>query len=486
MTSTQSYNNLHLPQEILDLIIDEVARLKPVLDSQAALRTCTLVSRAFCRRSRKHLWADFVFYMDRSSRKRATDLIHMLRRRDNRSLVAHVRSMQLVFNTPVEDEQHRLVRAKNTLSKAIKRPFQKYFKPQYTVLDVLQHIQNCDFEHFSVNSLEQTRPIHWTKDEFSKVIKPTLLEVLSSNTRIKSFSLCNIGSISKQMVAAAFFSPEMEDLTMRNLQFGEDELVTFTVERDCVLADLRKLEMINVPMLPLLSLIHLLVPHSWPSGSLSSSDFTSSDLEPQPLFPRLQTLVVSVPYPEDMNPLWKLILGGASCLENLEMEYHYRRYGIPELGQLSLRRLTALRNFRFRTVSPDDIVWVEASQRVLLNIFTFPCFTEKLRSFELQYLFSAAWDTSDHTNGKPLERLRNAAHWEVIDDWLVSDHFRSFETLQLSVKVVHSMGGSDAVYYIPADEMLAAALLMFPKMTAKAHIEVIMEGQIFFRLNPTM
>lgn len=324
MVTTQDYNNSRLPQEVLDLIIDEVARLKPVLDGQTTLRACSLVSRSFSHRSREHLWADFVFCMDASSRKRATDLIHMLQRKDNRSLVAHVRSIQLVFDAPAEDDQHRLIRAKNTLRRVIKRPFRRYFKPRYTILDLLQHIKNSDFQQFSVNSRERTRPIHWTKDEFSKVIKPTLLEVLSSNTAIKSFALCNIGSISKQMAAAAFFSPAMEDLTMRNLQFGRDELVTLTVERACVLADLKRLEMINVPILPLLSLIHLLVPHSWPSGSLSSSDLTSSDMKLQPLFPRLQTLVVSVPYPEDMNPLWKLILGGASCLENLEMEYHYR------------------------------------------------------------------------------------------------------------------------------------------------------------------
>lgn len=323
MVTSQNNDPPRLPQELFDLIVDEVARLKPVLDSRAALRACALVSRSFSHHSRKHLWGDLVFCMDASYRKRATELIHMLRRKDNTYLVSHVRSIQLVFDTSPSGDEKRYQHTKGILKTAIKRTFRRYFKPRCGVLDVLQKINNPNFEHFSVISRGRASPVHWTQDKFSKVMKPSLLQVLSSNSNIKCFALCNIGSISKQLAAAAFFSPAMEDLTMRNLQFGRDQFVTLVVERPRVLVDLRRLEMINVPISPLLSFILELVPHSRSSNSVSSSNFTS-DMELYPLFPRLQTLVVSVPHSEDMYMLWRFVLGGASSLENLEMEYHHR------------------------------------------------------------------------------------------------------------------------------------------------------------------
>ncbi|KAF8898049.1 hypothetical protein CPB84DRAFT_1180128 [Gymnopilus junonius] len=87
MTST------HLPQEIIDLIIDEVA----CHGSRATLKTCSVVSMAFYLASRKHLFSDISFLVDTSCQTRAAELIKVLQNNDA-YLIPAIRSLNLKFD----------------------------------------------------------------------------------------------------------------------------------------------------------------------------------------------------------------------------------------------------------------------------------------------------------------------------------------------------------------------------------------------------
>lgn len=72
---------LPFPQEIIDLIIDEVPNEKDPPSSQRTLRACSLVHSSFSDRSRRHLFADITFTADSSTQARAGRLVRVYRTR---------------------------------------------------------------------------------------------------------------------------------------------------------------------------------------------------------------------------------------------------------------------------------------------------------------------------------------------------------------------------------------------------------------------
>jgi len=77
-----------LPQEIVELILDEVAALK----SPETLRACALVSKSFCFPSRRRLYSDILLVVDRYGQARARRLIKTLETFRKGGFTADVRS----------------------------------------------------------------------------------------------------------------------------------------------------------------------------------------------------------------------------------------------------------------------------------------------------------------------------------------------------------------------------------------------------------
>jgi hypothetical protein len=82
-----------LPQEIVELIIDEVVALK----SPETLRTCALVSKSFCFPCRRHLYSDILLVVDRYVQARARRLIKTLETSRKEGFTVDVRSLTLLL-----------------------------------------------------------------------------------------------------------------------------------------------------------------------------------------------------------------------------------------------------------------------------------------------------------------------------------------------------------------------------------------------------
>lgn len=308
MAFSQTHAQPSIPQEIIDLIIDELANQKPALETRTALRACSLVSKSFTYRARRQLWCNIVFYVDGTLAKRINKFVRMLKRMNDKTLISEVHSFKLVFEDPGTRQKNPDIPGQMAVLRSILR----FFERQYDIFDVFSMLKNPNLRHLSVASRGGI-PFYWGQGAIS--IQPPLLQILSSSN-LKSFALCNISAVSKMIVAAAFFSKTIQELTLRNTFLGHRDETPLTNEVYGVLADLRRLEMTGVSLSSVFSLILGILPNSTIR---------------QPLFPHLQTLVISVPWNTDhTSVLWKYVLGSASTLKTLEMEFHYRHhyYGI--------------------------------------------------------------------------------------------------------------------------------------------------------------
>jgi hypothetical protein len=83
-----------LPQEIIDIIVHEIASQNSTLE---ALKACSLVSKSFCFSCRRHLFSDIELLSD-SWQSQAARLVKILQNPDNVGLAACVRSLTLSFD----------------------------------------------------------------------------------------------------------------------------------------------------------------------------------------------------------------------------------------------------------------------------------------------------------------------------------------------------------------------------------------------------
>lgn len=308
MASIQTQNQPNLPQEMINLIIDNLADLnESPLKTRAALRACCLVARSFAYSARKQLWKNITLSVDGTLTQRCNRFAHILEGMDDKaSMISEVRSLKLVFREPTMRQQSSGQKQRKAVLRSIKRIFGK----QYDIFDVFQMLKNPNFTHLSLAAPDGTSFL-WGQGIF--FIQPPILQILSCSD-LKSFALCNITSVSQEIVAAAFFSRSIQELTIRSIFVGYRRTPP-GAEISGPLADLRKLEMTDVSVPALFRMIF---------------DFLQNSNVPRPLFPRLQTLVISVPSELDnMNPLREYVLGSSAALETLEMEFHVRqRYSI--------------------------------------------------------------------------------------------------------------------------------------------------------------
>jgi hypothetical protein len=94
MAPKRNTQELVLPQEISEIIIDEVA----ALNSPETLRACALVSKSFCFPSRRHLFSDIFLVVDKWGQARARRLLRILENPDNVGFTAHVQSLTIILD----------------------------------------------------------------------------------------------------------------------------------------------------------------------------------------------------------------------------------------------------------------------------------------------------------------------------------------------------------------------------------------------------
>uniref|UniRef100_A0A8H7Y1Z9 F-box domain-containing protein n=1 Tax=Psilocybe cubensis TaxID=181762 RepID=A0A8H7Y1Z9_PSICU len=468
MASIQTRNHSTLPPEIINLIFDHLANLdESPLEIQAALRSCCLVSKSFVYNARKRLWKQVTLSVDDTLPQRCNRFVRVLEQMnldDKVSLIRNVQSLKLLFQEPIMGQRLSGQKERESVLRSIKRLFGK----QPDIVDVFQMLENPNLTHFCLAAPEGTSFL-WAHGVHS--INPAILRILSY-PNLKSFSLCNITSVSQEIVTAAFFSGSIQELAIRSTFVGLRRVIPPGIEITSSLADLKKLEMIDVSV-PILFRIIL--------------DLLPSANVPRPFFPHLHTLIISVPSDvDDMSLLQEYVLAASASLETLEMDFHVRHrytYSLPALEGLSFSGLVSLQCFKFQAASPDIIALLEECQRSFLNIFNICDFTNKLKTIELHFLLSAIYD---YSSGTSLEKLEQAQHWHTIDRLFVSRSFYNLELFKITIEVRHARDNSNETHSISTQELQRFAANVLPRISVAIQIKLVIQGRVVFCENPKL
>ncbi|KAH9483126.1 hypothetical protein JR316_0005227 [Psilocybe cubensis] len=429
MDAIQPIPLLELPQEIVELIIEYVAILKPVAEARTSLQACSLVSRSFSYWARQQLWRIIVFPLHSGTikaahvfiNKRANKFIRTLQKIQDKGFISNIHSLHLVFEDPPQTP----------------------YTPK-----ILQH--RC------LNP--ETSPLQMA-----------LLQLLASAT-LRTFTLSNVTGLSAEIVIAAFFSKNLQEITIHRSvmrierRFGGSPFIPKITGE---LANLTRLEITGGYYFEIL---YMLVKRA-----------EKLRIQPSPLFPNLQTLVLSVPGHEDaMIMLCENILNFASNLQSVEFEIHhaYFRGQFVSYDYLeSFSHMDSLFTFRLRTIAPSTVKWVESSQRALLNFFTVRNLAKYVRTIELHYQFSE-WRT--HTEGDSLGTFDQGEYWEAVDRLLTSEVFIHLELVKISISIRYYPSIHNKTYPIPPEELDDFAEFTLPRINKASHIRLELNGEFIF------
>ena len=145
-----------LPQEIIDLIIDQVSAEGR---TSQPMQTCSLVSHSFHARARTHLFSRiFLRVSPWAPQSRATKFIKILKYKKNSDLISHIRSLKIVVYLPSQTSSQQRRSPKRLLELIGIET-----KPVKTALTMLKNApieeviprgsSECDFRNHRISTL---------------------------------------------------------------------------------------------------------------------------------------------------------------------------------------------------------------------------------------------------------------------------------------------------------------------------------------------
>ncbi|KAF8966474.1 hypothetical protein BDZ97DRAFT_686035 [Flammula alnicola] len=305
----------HLPQEIIDLIIDNVASMK----DKNYLRACALVSRAFLGRSRHHLFMNIEVVVDGSTQKRSGRLRKVLQ--SNPTLVLGIRSFRIYIpNTPPKSKLER---------KILRTRLVWLYRHTYTKMVVfgrklgllrnhflwlLQTISRAPVETLAVKVEPPT--LDW--NVFSKKMRALLLTI-RSNSSLKTLELSSLHDLPASMILATLGNGNtLQNLLLHSCAiapwgtplFKSDLFGNFVIP-----PSFRQLQRLEIKRLPFRNFFSQALEFS-PSFGDASSPISI------PLFPGLLSLTLDIPsYRRDNAAyIWQFMMSGSRSIKSLEIK----------------------------------------------------------------------------------------------------------------------------------------------------------------------
>uniref|UniRef100_A0A8H7Y2C3 F-box domain-containing protein n=1 Tax=Psilocybe cubensis TaxID=181762 RepID=A0A8H7Y2C3_PSICU len=475
MNSIQSLPLPELPQDIIELIIDHVAILEPAAEARTSLQACSLVSRSFTYRARQQLWRNVVFPLypgttkavPGSINKRANQFIHTLQQMQDKGFISDIHSFHLVFEDPPQTSFKLKSLQQRLLYRPITRLFKKSIIKSYDIFYVFEELKKRQLRHISIENKPKNRLIlFWNHNPETSSLQMALLQLLASAT-LRTFTLSNITGLTSEIVIAAFFSKNLQEIMIHhsvvkhNGRFGESPNISKITGE---LANLTRLELTGGDYFEIL---YILVKQA-----------EKLRIQQSPLFPQLQTLVLSVPGSEDiMFILCENILNFASNLQNIEFELHHAYFRDEFFSHdyiESFSHMDSLFTFRLRTIGPSTVKWVESSQQALINFLAIRNLGKYVTTIELHYHFSGC---RTHTEGDSLGTFNQAKYWEAVDRILTSEVFIHLQLVKIWISIRYYPSMHNKTYPIPPEELDDFAEFRLPRINKASHIRLELNGE---------
>ena len=285
---------LALPQEIIDLIIDEFAsQISP-----KALQPYSLISKAFYASCRRYLFSEIEIVVDGLAHLRSQNLINVLKNPHNVGLISTVRSLRIVFPSNkyrTKWDIFRLRRWRRILS--IKGRWENSF------LNVLHLLSQAPLATFTLHAPRLALV------NFSNAVDDRTMEVLRSlwtKPSLRSLRLSNLNFLEGTLLTKVILANTLLELSLNNVGLGwyDDELND------------------NSNLTPIISRIEKLDVRSISSFQLFRI-FGRAKPTPHPFvaLPHLRSFFFSALCGEfEMEQIWAFISEVTDTLETLEIE----------------------------------------------------------------------------------------------------------------------------------------------------------------------
>lgn len=300
--------HLSLPQEIIDQIVDDVAG--PCYEggdatSLRTLRACSLVSKSFNIRARRHIFSQIELTVDESVQRRSRKLLKILGHHSLvDSTIRNIHTFSLLFDTPSVAEPYilRIMGLGGAFTIAQQR-IARSLNRNNSLHDILKILSHAPIVHFNFGARKILSRSWDSQDRLC--IMNTCLQIVT-NPSLRTLRFSHQIFLPQTFIKNACYSNSLQELVLCGIiDFSPDDTEANADELRCPVPKLEKLELLCVPYTALLNILCSLT---------SISTF--------PKFSHLRTLAVTIANTRsEMESLWKIMQGVSPFLETLDVQH---------------------------------------------------------------------------------------------------------------------------------------------------------------------
>lgn len=298
----------HLPQELIDLILDHLVVECERGEAFKTLHTCTLISKRFLRQSRKHLFHHLRFVVDSTTPSQAKRFLFFLQDHRNAYLLDCIQSFRLIIDVPSAN----VFRAANlsTFHSKIKFAGKQIFTPNVHLIRLLKRIQSLPLDNLAIAA--QNGYLEWPnlKEDFKVIFIG-----FRANPKLRTLELSGLQDVNFSLITGVLPRSGLKHLSLQRSSI-QPQVDKVTLE---ALANIERLEVITVPRYlhncglgeqhATLTTVQIL-----PDDSLTAQRFSER-------FKMVTKLILSMPREDDsQNRFWRTITSLCNTLQS--MEFH--------------------------------------------------------------------------------------------------------------------------------------------------------------------
>ena len=195
-----------LPQEIVNLIVDEVASQ----NSPETLRSCALVSRSFSSPSRRELFSEIKIDVDETIQPRAKRLLKVLKRGQNVHLMAFIRSLKIFLVSPQLEQ--RPSASSSSIFRQMATSISRNFPYENYLLKLLSFFVHVPLTSFALQGKRGYAMWPWTDERTNEVVRQ-----LCTISSLKSLQISKIYGLRIPLIGEIFRANTLQEFRVNEV-----------------------------------------------------------------------------------------------------------------------------------------------------------------------------------------------------------------------------------------------------------------------------
>jgi len=298
-----------LPQEIIDIIVHEIASQD--LTPEETLKACSLVSKSFCYPCRRHLFSDLKLVSDKFFESRAARPVKILQNPDSSiGLAACIRSLTLILDVP-PSRTYRFIGPKilgrqlhksKVMALTVAARLHIY---ESNVIKALSLLMQAPLESFTLHTQGAVKAWETQAGVARSMENAILIACVAPLTTLR---LSNLINIDESLIARVIHSNTLKELALTRVTLRVcDEDANLNLQPTT-----SQIERLDLKHISCKQVLRIMGRPTLPSSSTPYPFIT---------FSRLRHLIIPGPWPGlEVDAVWQFLLGVADTLETLEIE----------------------------------------------------------------------------------------------------------------------------------------------------------------------